>query len=109
MLTLVRFTHPTRSGELAMKRFICRVEGLSRRKFIERLGLSAAVGGTAGGLGLPRIAWADAGDAGPVDCGPPPTAKPQHQTGGESFPPLPLAGHAPAAEREETPAQPRRR
>ena len=27
---------------------------------------------------------------GPVDCGPPPKAKPQSRTGGESFPPLPL-------------------
>jgi hypothetical protein len=33
---------------------------------------------------------ADEGDSGPVDCGPPPPAKPQHRTGGESFPPLPL-------------------
>ena len=38
----------------------------------------------------PASSWADEGDAGPIDCGPPPTAKPQHQTGGESFPPLPL-------------------
>ena len=63
--------------------------GFSRRKFIERLGLASAAGGF-GGVGLPRFAWADGGDAGPVDCGPPPPAKPHHQTGGESFPPLPL-------------------
>ncbi len=79
-----------RNGGLAMKPMDThRADGLSRRKFIERLGLSAAVGG-ASGLGLPALAWADAGDAGPIDCGPPPKAKPQHQTGGESFPPLPL-------------------
>jgi hypothetical protein len=64
--------------------------GLSRRKFIERLGLTAATGSAAGGLAFPAIVWGDEGDAGPVDCGPPPPAKPQHQTGGESFPPLPL-------------------
>ena len=69
---------------------IGRVEGLSRRKFIERLGLSAAIGGTGGGLALPTLAWGEGGDSGPIDCGPPPMAKPQHQTGGESFPPLPL-------------------
>jgi len=64
--------------------------GLSRRKFIERLGLTAATGSAVGGLAFPAIVWGDEGDAGPVDCGPPPPAKPQHQTGGESFPPLPL-------------------
>ena len=64
---------------------------VSRRKFLERLGLATAVGGgIEGGLGLPTLCWADEGDTGPVDCGPPPQAKPQHQTGGESFPPLPL-------------------
>jgi hypothetical protein len=65
-------------------------EGLSRRRFIERLGLAAAAGGTAGGLGLPTHGRAEDATSGPVDCGPPPPAKPQHQTGGESFPPLPL-------------------
>ena len=68
-----------------------RVGGLSRRGFIERLGLTATVGGaTAGRFGLPAICWADQGDAGPIDCGPPPPARRQHQTGGESYPPLPL-------------------
>jgi hypothetical protein len=66
----------------------------SRRRFIERMGLTAATGGVAGGIGgsfaLPTIVFADEGDSGPVDCGPPPQAKPQHQTGGESFAPLPL-------------------
>ncbi len=66
------------------------VDRLSRRRFLERLGLTAAVGGAGGGLGLPTLSWADEGDAGPIDCGPPPAAKPQHQTGGESFAPLPL-------------------
>jgi hypothetical protein len=64
--------------------------GLSRRRFIERFGLTTALGGGIGGLGFPSFALADEGDSGPVDCGPPPPAKPQHQTGGESFPPLPL-------------------
>jgi hypothetical protein len=64
---------------------------VSRRRFLERLGLMTAIGGgIEGGLGLPTFCWADEGDSGPIDCGPPPQAKPQHQTGGESFPPLPL-------------------
>jgi hypothetical protein len=64
---------------------------VTRRKFLERLGIATAVGGgIPGSLALPSLSWADEGDAGPVDCGPPPLAKPQHQTGGESFPPLPL-------------------
>ena len=63
---------------------------LSRRKFIERLGWTAAVGSGARALGGAALCWADEGDSGPIDCGPPPRAKPQHQTGGESFPPLPL-------------------
>ncbi len=63
--------------------------GLSRRRFIESVGLGYALGGAAA-LGVPAIGWAAEEDSGPVDCGPPPPAKPQHQTGGESFPPLPL-------------------
>lgn len=61
-----------------------------RRKFIERIGLSAAVGSVAGNISLPTLAWADEDHSGPIDCGPPPMAKPQFRTGGESFPPLPL-------------------
>ncbi len=63
---------------------------VSRRKFLERLGWATTAGSLAGGLDLPT--WAKAGEenSGPVDCGPPPPAKPHHQTGGESFPPLPL-------------------
>ncbi len=60
---------------------------LSRRKFIEGIGLASAVGGAGA---IPSIAWADDGDSGPIDCGPPPRAKPHRRTGGESFPPLPL-------------------
>ncbi len=67
-----------------------RFQACSRRTFIERLGLTAAATGAAGSISLVGVAWADGGDAGPVDCGPPPPAKPHHQTGGESFPPLPL-------------------
>ena len=40
-------------------------------------------------LALPSPGMAQEG-SGPVDCGPPPRAKPQSRTGGESFPPLPL-------------------
>jgi len=68
-----------------------RTEPLSRRRFLERVGLSTVAGGTASGLGLPRLAFAqDAENSGPIDCGPPPKAKPQSRTGGESFAPLPL-------------------
>jgi len=46
--------------------------GVSRREFLERLGLMTAVGGgIESGLGLPNFAWADEGDKGPIDCGPP--------------------------------------
>ena len=53
------------------------------------MGRTAAVGGAAGSLGVPSLAWGQE-DSGPIDCGPPPKAKPQHRTGGESFAPLPL-------------------
>jgi hypothetical protein len=64
---------------------------VSRRRFLERVGLTAAAGSAAGGLelGLPSFAWAEDG-TGPIDCGPPPKAAPQSRTGGESFAPLPL-------------------
>ncbi len=66
------------------------IRGLSRRAFLERMGLTCAAGGAVGS-GLPAAAWAAEGeDSGPIDCGPPPQAKPQHQTGGEGFAPLPL-------------------
>jgi hypothetical protein len=62
--------------------------GSSRREFLERTGMICAAGAS-GGLGLPTLAWGGE-DSGPIDCGPPPKAKPQHRTGGESFAPLPL-------------------
>lgn len=64
-------------------------QGLSRRRFLEGMSATAAATGMAGGMALPTgLLLAD--DAVPVDCGPPPKAKPQHRTGGESFAPLPL-------------------
>ncbi|MBN1394094.1 MAG: DUF4159 domain-containing protein [Pirellulales bacterium] len=63
-----------------------RNDELSRRKFIEGLGVASAIGG----VGVPTFAWGDEGDSGPIDCGPPPKAKPRRRAGGESFPPLPL-------------------
>jgi len=64
-------------------------DGLSRRKFLEQMGRTAAAGGAAGSLGLPALSLGQE-DSGPRNCGPPPKAKPQHRTGGESFAPLPL-------------------
>lgn len=62
----------------------------SRRDFLERSGLvCAAIGVGGAGAGLPSLAWA-AEESAPIDCGPPPKAKPQHQTGGEGMAPLPL-------------------
>lgn len=61
---------------------------LSRRRFLKRVGFSAAAGAAASGLGMPSLAWGQ--DSGPVDCGPPPKAKKQHRTAGEGLPPLPL-------------------
>jgi len=61
----------------------------TRRQFLERIGGLCTAGSVAvAGLQLTPEAWGE--DAGPVDCGPPPKAKPQHRTGGESFAPLPL-------------------
>ncbi|MGQ9574069.1 MAG: DUF4159 domain-containing protein [Thermoguttaceae bacterium] len=61
---------------------------LSRRRFLQNVGLTYAAGGAAG-LALPWLAWAQ-DNSGPIDCGPPPPAKPHRQTGGEAFAPLPL-------------------
>jgi hypothetical protein len=63
--------------------------GLSRRRFLERMSVGYALGGTAGGLGMPLVAWAEE-NSGPIDCGPPPKAKPHHRKAAEGFPPLPL-------------------
>jgi len=62
--------------------------GLSRRRFLEKVGFSYAVGGAAG-MAVPSLGFGQE-NSGPIDCGPPPKAKPQHRTGGESFAPLPL-------------------
>ena len=58
----------------------------SRRGFLERAGVFYAVC-TAPGVSL---AFSQEENSGPIDCGPPPQAKPQSRTGGESFAPLPL-------------------
>jgi len=64
---------------------------VSRRQFLETVGRTAAATGAAGSLGVPQLAWgAEEQNSGPIDCGPPPKAKPQHRTGGESLAPLPL-------------------
>ena len=60
--------------------------GFSRRGFLERAGVFYAVC-TAPGASL---VFGQEENSGPIDCGPPPQARPQSRTGGESFPPLPL-------------------
>ena len=52
-------------------------------------GLLCAIGDAAEGLAVPSLA-SDEEFSGPIDCGPPPKAKPQHRTAGEAFAPLPL-------------------
>jgi len=63
---------------------------LSRRRFLEQMGLTAAAGPAAGTLG--RAAWALGAEenSGPIDCGPPPRAEKHSRTGAEGFAPLPL-------------------
>ena len=62
--------------------------GFSRRRFLENLGLTCAIG-PAAGLAVPSLVFGQ-GSAGPINCGPPPKAKRQHRTAGEAFAPLPL-------------------
>lgn len=62
----------------------------SRRRFLRAASAAPWVaGGVGGSLALPNWVWGQE-DSGPIDCGPPPRAKPQSRTGGEAFPPLPL-------------------
>jgi hypothetical protein len=53
------------------------------------MGLTAAAASGAGTASLPSFVFGEE-NSGPIDCGPPPKAKPQQRTGGESFAPLPL-------------------
>ncbi len=82
---------------------------LSRRQFVRQTALTywAAAGAAGSGmLALPAPGMAQEG-SGPVDCGPPPRAKPQSRTGGESFPPLPLpATPLRRTEKKKPPAPP---
>ena len=71
-----------------MKRAANSPSNLSRRRFIERIGMVAA-GATASGVASPGLLIAQE-NSGPIDCGPPPKAKPQHRKGAEGFAPLPL-------------------
>ncbi|MHB8899904.1 MAG: DUF4159 domain-containing protein, partial [Thermoguttaceae bacterium] len=60
---------------------------IGRRHFLQRTGLLCA----ASTLGaVPRLGFGQDENSGPIDCGPPPKARPQSRTGGESFVPLPL-------------------
>ncbi len=60
--------------------------GVSRRHFLQRTGLLCAASAAGGS---PSV-FGEEDNTGPIDCGPPPKAKPQSRTGGESFVPLPL-------------------
>ena len=48
-----------------------------------------AAGTSVSGATGPVLSWAEE-HSGPIDCGPPPQAKPQHRKGAEGFAPLPL-------------------
>lgn len=63
---------------------------VSRRRFVGGAALTAWMAAGGGPLLCPYDTFAADEGSGPVDCGPPPKAKPQNRTGGESFPPLPL-------------------
>jgi hypothetical protein len=61
----------------------------TRRQFLQHIGGLCTVGSVAvTGLGLPLDAWGE--DSGPIDCGPPPPAKPERRPERDAFPPLPL-------------------
>ncbi len=63
---------------------------VTRREFHHRAATACVAAGAASiGVGWPTILLGGQ-NSGPIDCGPPPKAKPQSRTGGESFPPLPL-------------------
>lgn len=62
-------------------------EQVSRRRFLHEAALWTA---SSAGLALPTLPLFGQEGSGPVDCGPPPLARPQNRTGGEAFPPLPL-------------------
>ncbi len=59
----------------------------SRRRFLQRAGILCAASTVSSGS---SIVFGQEENTGPIDCGPPPKAKPQSRTGGESFAPLPL-------------------
>ena len=62
---------------------------LSRRTFLERLGLTATAAGVSATLGSPATVLGQSASD-PISCGPPPKARPQRRKAGESFAPLPL-------------------
>ncbi len=65
----------------------------SRRQFLTQVARGCcAAAGLPGALAFSGgvLLGQEGKDSGPVDCGPPPMAKPQNRTGGEAFPPLPL-------------------
>ena len=51
----------------------------SRRRFLREAGLAPWAAGLGGSLALPAWAYGQDKDSGPVDCGPPPRAKPQER------------------------------
>ena len=82
---------------------------LSRRQFVKESALAYWTAAGAAGSGMLALPWPGIAQegSGPVDCGPPPRAKPQSRTGGESFPPLPLpATPLRRSEKKRPPAPP---
>ncbi|MDD4270694.1 MAG: hypothetical protein PHN77_20915, partial [Thermoguttaceae bacterium] len=66
------------------KRATC---SLSRRAFLQKVGFLCATSTATPGA---SFVFGQEENSGPIDCGPPPQARPQSRTGGESFAPLPL-------------------
>ena len=80
----------------------CRIrQALSRRGFLQKAGVLCSVSAASGS----RILLGQDENTGPIDCGPPPKAKPQSQTGGGVVRAVAPASHTAAEEREEASAQ----
>ncbi len=83
-------------------------EDESRRRFLHEAIITPLALAGASATGARPCPGSPLGDdnSGPIDCGPPPKAKAQHRTGGESSPPSPARHPAAAHEKKRPPAPP---